>query len=179
MPGPAGPLAAAGPACDVWAMQPLDPQAALERAGTHVVLDARAPEAFARGHLAGSGHIPCLEFAARRSELPPRDAAILVVAQDAAAAAAAASTLEALEYSAVSFLDGPLAALPGGLEDREPAARLWRPAPFLEEVLPLVSRSLSPGSPPGTGRAALPLALDLACGAGRDVVFLAQHGFDV
>ena len=70
-------------------------------------------------------------------------------------------------------------ALPGGLADRAPAARLWRPAPFLEEVLPLISRPR--GTAPGSGAraGAPPLALDLACGAGRDAVFLAQHGFEV
>jgi SAM-dependent methyltransferase len=41
---------------------------------------------------------------------------------------------------------------------------LWRPAPFLEEVLPQLPR----------GRAA-----DLAAGSGREAVFLAMHGFEV
>jgi tellurite methyltransferase len=161
------------------AMEPIDPQTARSRAGTLAVLDARGPEAFARGHLAGSGHIPHAELRARRTELPPRDAAMLVVAEDAAAAAAAAATIEALGYSAVSWLDAPLDALEDGLADHAPAARLWRPAPFLEEVLPLISppRSSEPG--PGAPAAKPPRALDLACGAGRDAVFLAQHGFEV
>jgi tellurite methyltransferase len=160
-------------------MEPLDPQSAQSRAASFSVLDTREPEAFACGHLAGSGHIPHSEILARRSELPPRGAAILVVAQDAGAAAAAATTLEAMGYSAVSWLAAPLAALPGGLADRAPAARLWRPAPFLEEVLPLVLRT--PASAPRSVVlvAPAPLALDLACGAGRDAVFLAQHGFEV
>jgi rhodanese-related sulfurtransferase len=161
------------------AMESLDPQTAQSRAATFIVLDTREPEAFARGHLAGSGHIPHAELPARRSELPPRDAAILVVAEDAGAAAAAATTLEALGYPAVSVLDAPLGALAGGLADRAPAARLWRPAPFLEEVLPLIARPR--GIAPGSNALAVdpPLALDLACGAGRDAVFLAQHGFEV
>lgn len=161
------------------AMEPLDPQSASDRAETLVVLDARDPEAFALGHLAGSGHIPCGDFVARRSELPPRNAAILVVAEDASAAAAAAAALEALDYSAVSFLDAPLAALPGGLANRGPAARLWRPAPFLEEVLRLISRPRGAAQGSSARSGAALLALDLACGAGRDAVFLAQHGFDV
>jgi tellurite methyltransferase len=161
------------------AMEPIDPQTARSRAETFLVLDTREPEAFARGHLAGSGHIPRGDFVARRSELPPRDAAILVVAEDARAAAMAAAALEALGYSAVSWLDASLDALAGGLADRAPAARLWRPAPFLEEVLPLISRP--PGSVP-RGEAFSgdrPRALDLACGAGRDAVFLGLHGFEV
>jgi tellurite methyltransferase len=161
------------------AMEPIDLQTAQSRATTFVVLDVRGPEGFARGHLAGSGHIPHAELTARRSELPPRDAAILVVAEEAAAAAAAAAAIEAFGYSAVSWLDAPLRALTGGLADHAPGARLWRPAPFLEEVLPLISRPR--GTAPGSGALAEepPLALDLACGAGRDAVFLALHGFAV
>jgi tellurite methyltransferase len=159
------------------AMEPLDPQRALVRARGLVVLDARGPGAFAAGHLAGSGNVPRDEFLARRSELPPRDAPVLVVAEDARAAAEAAAALEGLEYAAVSFLDAPLAALPGGLADHSPAERLWRPAPFLEEMLPriLACGDASPGADAGAPRS----ALDVACGAGRDAVFLAQHGFDV
>ncbi len=161
------------------AMEPIDPQTARSRAGTLTVLDTRGPEAFARGHLAGSGHIPHAELRARRTELPPRDAAMLVVAEDAAAAAAAAATIEALGYSAVSWLEAPLGVLEDGLADHAPAARLWRPAPFLEEVLPLISPPRSSEPAPGAPAAKPPRALDLACGAGRDAVFLAQHGFEV
>jgi tellurite methyltransferase len=160
-------------------MESLDLQTAQSCAETFAVLDAREPEAFARGHLAGSGHIPQAELHARRSELPPRDAAILVVAEDARAAAMAAATIEAMGYSAVSWLDAPRDVLEGALTDRAPATRLWRPAPFLAEVMPLISRSqeTTPGSAPRAVNP--PLALDLACGAGRDAVFLAQHGFAV
>src|SRR5439155_15282888 len=58
----------------------------------------------------------------------------------------------------------PLETLAGGLADRGPASRMWRPAPFLEEVLPQL--------PPGR-------AIDVACGSGRDAVFLALHGYEV
>ena len=128
------------------------------------VLDVRDPAAFARGHLAGAGHLPRAEFAARRTELPPRDAWVLVVGESPEQARAAAADLEALGYARVDWLDAPLATLSTGLADRGPAARLWRPAPFLEQMLP----RLAPG-----------LALDLAAGAGREAVFLAMHGFTV
>lgn len=128
------------------------------------VLDARSPEAFAAGHLAGSGNVPAPEFRERRAELPPRDAAVLVVADDAAAAARAAEALAALGYLHVAWLDAPLETIEGGLADRSPPARLWRPSPFLERELP--------GLPRGA-------ALDLAAGSGREAVFLALHGFTV
>jgi SAM-dependent methyltransferase len=136
----------------------------LAEAVTAVLLDVRAEETFSAGHLTGSGNIPRGEFEARRTELPPRDTAVTVVSASGAEAEAAAADLERLGYSDVRWLDAPLAALPGGLADRGPGARLWRPAPFLEEVLPLLPR----------GR-----ALDVASGSGRDAVYLALNGFEV
>lgn len=145
-------------------MPGLDPEVALTRIPSTVTLDVRDAARFGAGHPAGAGHLPLAEFAARRTELPPRDAAILVVAATAVEARAAALALEGLGYARVDWLDAPLADLPGGLADQGPPARLWRPAPFLEEVLPLLARGP---------------ALDLAAGAGREAVFLALHGFEV
>ena len=92
-----------------------------------------------------------------------------MVAEGAAAARAGAAVMEEMGYGDVAYLDAPLAALAGGLSDRGPAARLWRPAPFLEEVLPLLP------DPRGGPRR----ALDLAAGSGRDAVFLALAGWEV
>lgn len=151
------------------AVPALDPVALIPRLPTLTVLDVRTEAEFAAGHLPGAGNIPVADFAARRTELPPRDAPLLVVAGSAEAARAAAADLEGLGYTRADWLDGPLSALSGGVGDRGPAARLWRPAPFLEEVLPRVL-TLGVG-----GRR----ALDLAAGAGREAVYLAMHGFDV
>ncbi len=145
-------------------MPALDPSAALGCRGRGAVLDVRNNAAFAAGHLAGAGHLPRAEFGTRRTELPPRDVAILVVAASAEEARDAAAELDALGYTRVDWLDAPLTSLPGGLDGSGLAARLWRPAPFLEEVLPRLAR----------GR-----ALDLAAGAGREAVFLAMNGFEV
>ena len=128
------------------------------------VLDVRDAARFAAGHLEGSGHIPLAEIAGRRTELPPREARLLVVADDAATAERAAAEIANRDFEAIHWLDAPVAALPAGLDSRSPAARLWKPAPFLEQVLPSIPR----------GRTA-----DLAAGAGREAVFLALHGFDV
>jgi tellurite methyltransferase len=153
-------------------MEPLDPALAAG-ATDRVVLDVRDPAAYARGHLVGSGHLPLAELRERRVELPPRGTRILVVADDATVAAAGAAALETMGYADVAHLDGPLAALPGGLDDHGIAARLWRPARFLAEVLPTVLAARPEGSGPGR------TALDVACGAGRDAVYLATHGFTV
>jgi len=129
-----------------------------------VVLDVRDDAAFAAGHLAGSGHVPRSELGARRAELPPRDSPVLVAADDPALAAAAAAELEAAGFREVAWLHTPLGSLPDGHADRRPSVPLWRPARFLEEVLPAVPRGL---------------AADLAAGAGREAVYLALHGFEV
>jgi len=155
-------------------MRPLDPDRALAQIDSRALLDARDEQAFAAGHLAASGHIPREDFVARRAELPPREVPVLVVAEDAARAAEAAEALEMLKYRDVAYLDAPLARLPGGRADRGPAARLWRPAPLLEEALTLLSDLET-----GRRRARPPQALDVACGSGRDAAYLALHGFQV
>jgi SAM-dependent methyltransferase len=126
-------------------------------------LDVRDTDSFTEGHLPGSGHVPAAELRDRRGELPPRDAPVLVIGADAGAARDAAAELEALGYADVAWLDGPPGALGEPLAAGA-AARLWRPSPFLERVLPEIPR----------GR-----ALDVAAGHGRDAVYLALHGFDV
>ncbi len=127
-----------------------------------LVLDARDPAAFAAGHLAGAGRLALEEFEPHRAELPPRDAAVLVVHDEPARAREAADTLAAMGYVRATWLDAPLAALPGGLEARGAATRLWRPSPFLARVQPMLP----------AGR-----VLDLACGSGRELVWLAERGW--
>ena len=132
------------------------------------VLDVRPAEDFARGHLAGSGHVPRGELRERRAELPPRETPLLIVAENGGAAAEAAAAVADLGYARVDWLDAPVSALAETLIERGPAARLWRPSPFLEQVL---ERLPAPG--PGVR------ALDLAAGAGREAVFLAMRGYPV
>jgi len=140
-----------------------------ERRADFVLLDARDEASFRRGHLEGSGNLAPADFVARRAELPPRQERVLIVASDGEDAQAAAAALEALGYARVAWLDARLASIAPGLLDRGPPARLWRPSPFLQQVLPLL---------PDPARAPL-RALDLAAGAGREAVYLALHGFEV
>jgi tellurite methyltransferase len=143
-------------------VQPVSAIEAATPVGGRALLDVRDLADFEAGHLPGSGHIPLAELADRRAELPAREAPVLVVAADGAQAAAGAAELERLCYQCVAYLDAAIHDLDAG--DRSPAARLWRPSPFLEEVLPLLPRGLT---------------ADLAAGAGREAVFLAMHGFEV
>src|SRR5437870_3905104 len=147
----------------------LAPDAVRGRRADFSVLDVREEAAFRQGHIAGSGHVPRSELRLRRSELPPREQPLLVVAADGPEAAAAAAELNALGFASVAWLDAPLAALEGGLADQSPAARLWRPAPFLEEMQLRIPRP----------RPDACAALDAAAGAGREAVYLALQGFQV
>jgi len=148
----------------------IDVAAARTRARTATVLDVRPPAAFARGHLIGSGNLELAEFHERRSELPPREASLLVVGATTGAAADAAGALVARGYTDVRWFAGDVAALadPDTGWETGPARRLWRPNRFLSELLPRLSRL-----PRGLR------ALDLAAGSGRDAVFLALNGFEV
>ena len=148
---PAPPPAAIGPA------------RATARRAAAAWLDVRGEHAFARGHLPGCGNVPLDQWAERRHELPPPGGEVIVVADDPAAAQDAAHRLSVAGYARVEWLDVPWSQL-GLAASHEPAALLWRPASFLERVLPLIPR----------GR-----ALDVASGAGREAVFLGLNGFEV
>jgi rhodanese-related sulfurtransferase len=136
------------------------------------VIDVRGEDAFAAGHLAGSGHIPFPELEARRSELPPPGRGVIAIGADAEEARAAASALIEMGWPEARVACGwPLSeelARDPARWVTGPPARLWRPAPFLEEALARF-RNLVPGGP----------AADIAAGAGRDAVWLALQGFEV
>lgn len=150
-------------------MHALDAAGVAAALRTHALLDVRDEVEFRAGHLEGSGHLPLAELTERRGELPPRDARLLVIAQDGTRARAAAEQVEALGYAEIAWLDAAPADFPGGLGSRTPAARLWRPSPFLEQML-----SRLPESRGGRLR-----VLDLAAGAGRESVYMALHGYQV
>ncbi|HTM57411.1 MAG TPA: rhodanese-like domain-containing protein [Candidatus Udaeobacter sp.] len=136
-------------------------------ADERIILDVRPAEAFAAGHLPGSGHLPESEWPARRSELPPREAEVLVVAESPERARVAVVALESLGYSRVRALETPLANL-GADCVTSPARPLWRPTPWLASSIARFGAEVPAGP-----------AADLASGSGRDAVFLAARGYDV
>jgi rhodanese-related sulfurtransferase len=150
-------------------MRAIHASAVADALSSHAVVDVRDAADFALRHLAGSGHLPLDELSTRRGELPPRDAALLVVAGDGARAEEAARRVEDLGYGRVAWLDASPAELPEGLLSDGPARPLWRPSPFLEQV---AERLPDP-------RAARRRVLDLAAGAGRESVFMALRGYQV
>jgi SAM-dependent methyltransferase len=145
------------------AMRALTPQEARALRGTGAWVDVRDEAAFAAGHLPGSGNLPLAAWTERRHEWPPPETAVVVVADEPGDAREAAARLAAAGYTSVRWLEAPWSAL-GAAPVRGSPARLWDPARFLEQAVA--------GLPRG-------VALDVACGTGRDAVYLALEGFDV
>jgi tellurite methyltransferase len=150
-------------------MRAIRSSAVMDALGSHALVDVRSAQEFAAHHLAGSGHIPLEELTERRGELPPRDVPVLVVAGDGPRAEDAARQVEALGYARIAWLDASPLTLPETLLSDDPPVPLWRPSPFLEEI---VDRLPDP-------RGARARVLDLAAGAGRESVFMALRGYQV
>lgn len=130
------------------------------------VLDPRPADDAARTPLPGAVNIPVDELPRRTHELPPRAATITVGGQ-ADLARAAVAWLRAAGRNAVAggaAADAIQTRIQTPISGIDALGRLWSPNDFLAAVLPAL--------PPGH-------ALDLACGTGRDAVYLASCGWDV
>ncbi len=120
-------------------------------------LDPRSEAAAAADPIPDSVNIPYDQLPGRWHELPPRDVPVRVVGP------------VPLAERTVALLHGHAraACIETGPPDDTPSdaiRRLWRPNALLEQVVP----GLRPGR-----------AIDLACGCGRDAVFLAALGWQV
>jgi tellurite methyltransferase len=120
-----------------------------------LLLDVRPADEAQLAPVRGAVNIPVDELPERMHELPPRDEVVRLAATGEEARAAKALLEE--RGREVSLVTSEEADAPATL-------RLWRPNQWLEQVLP----DLEPGR-----------ALDLACGSGRDSVFLAGFGWSV
>jgi tellurite methyltransferase len=135
------------------------------------ILDVRPAADFERLHFVGAVNIPLEELPRRIHELPPKTTAFAVFDEIEERAQAAESGLAARGRRPVQVLHG--SEWPGTrpTEAGPSRTRLWRPHRLLEEAVEEAQRAW------GTLRGRR--ALDLACGSGRDAVFLALAGFEV
>lgn len=130
------------------------------------ILDTRPPQAFLAGHAAEAVNIPLEELPLRIHELPPKGRVIYLFEPDPSRRIAACELLTQRRYR-----PQPLSLPPEELLETGPSrSHLWEPTPFLLEILE--------SFPPAITETAAH-ALDLACGAGREAVFLALQGWQV
>ncbi|RMF74354.1 MAG: methyltransferase domain-containing protein [Planctomycetota bacterium] len=123
-------------------------------------LDPR-PAADARAApIAGAVNVPLDQLPQRTHELPPRDCEIAVVGPPALARRAVALLRDLGRRARVDAGD----TRPPRTDDIDARRRLWTPTAFLEQC----AAEMTPRR-----------ALDCACGAGRDAVYLADAGWSV
>ena len=123
------------------------------------ILDIRSEPEFIRWHFPHSVNIPLGQLARRMYELPEKGSALSIYDDDPVRALAAIELLTQRGY-VVSAADEQET-----YESGPSSERLWAPSPLVEEAAGLMGRQ---------GDAA-----DLACGSGRDAVWLAMQGWRV
>ena len=133
------------------------------------LVDVRAEADFVLGHAPAAAGIPLEELAGRTHELPPREAPVCVTDADPRRAEEAAAFLRLRGHAVTVVGWDPAAATESGPSH----VRLWGPNPFLVEAVERIGRERA-GAAANPGR-----ALDLACGCGRDAVWLALQGYQV
>lgn len=137
------------------------------------IIDCRPLDDYMTAHLQGAVSIPAAVLSQRLYELPSKDFPIRL-AGDAKHLAAAVALLQYKGYRIAEqiVLDG--AALQqlqadNKLEQGHTLHRAWQPCPLLQQWPILAEKwQIKPGK-----------GLDLACGNGRDAVFLALQGWQM
>lgn len=138
------------------------------------LVDCRPVDEYRAGHIAGATSLPATELFQRMHELPQRHVP-LALCGDTTSLAAARHFLLDREFTIASetLWSEALArslAIDGILETGTTSRRLWQPSPLLQEfvqdILPRHDISGRQG-------------LDIACGAGRDCVYLALNGWQM
>ena len=137
------------------------------------LIDCRPFADYCRGHAAGATSLPAGQLFERLHELPVPGQPLWLCGE-ASELPSMADRLAARRHEIAGILSWD-----AGLQQRlqrqcllqqgSRSRRLWRPAPLLQRF---VGQMPAWGIAPGRG-------LDLACGAGRDLVFLAENGWQM
>lgn len=130
-------------------------------------IDLRDPRAFAAERPRGAVALEVEDLLHRPYLLPPRSIPLLLVGGDAERLPLVVRALQAAGHTAVRHFPGESWRAHLEAETGTPSRRrLWEPSPALVEALQI--------DPPPAGS-----ALDVACGAGRNAVYLALRGYAV
>lgn len=146
------------------------------RASSLPLLDLRPAAEYAAGHLPGATHFDWSTRTEAMQLLPPRGAPLCLLA-DSEERAREAAAFFSVHYEVRGVVEawraggwsGPGSGLELELELGPRSRRLWRPNALLEREVARVEALVG-----GPG-----LALDLACGSGRDATFLCERGWRV
>lgn len=136
------------------------------------IVDCRSEADFLQGHQQGAISIPAPELFARMHELPMRSEPLIVWVDDSTQVEAQAF-LMAKDYTITQLLHwtsttATLLQRQNQLETGAAKITLWKPAPLIERFVTEFMPKLNITG--GNG-------LDIGCGAGRDLVYLAKHGW--
>lgn len=133
------------------------------------IIDTRNKEAYHGGHPHGAFHFPWCEIRQLSSGLPDRDSCIQVILDgssiDNQHEREVRDFFSRLEYSSIelrhieSYSD---------LTEATPQSFCFKPNPYLQERIVEVESSFGRG-----------VAVDIGCGGGRDMVYLARRGWMV
>lgn len=138
------------------------------------MIDCRSKAEYISGHIQGSTHIPANELFSRMHELPKRIQAISLCG-DEESLQEARSFLESRGYQVIETLlwtDELVQIMKqhNVWEEGISSQQLWQAAPFFKRFINEFQPQLN--MPSGRG-------LDIACGAGRDMIYLAQNGWQM
>jgi len=138
---------------------------------TNAIIDCRDQAAFVLGHIKGACNLPANNLFLRMHELPDKSQAISLCG-DLANIEIARQFLNEKNYTvsnAIIWNDELIAQLKikNEFQTGNTRVRLWQASPLLREFLQTQNDTSSKKT-----------SLDIACGSGRDSVYLALHGYD-
>ena len=141
------------------------------------LIDVRSASQFERGHLRWATSIPLEELQSRMFELPPPYESSVSLYGSQTDLQAASILLEKYGWSVTRLVDCHRASKEKEEEGTQ-SRPVWRPSTFLEEVLTMPQvQQWAHASPSGDSSAStdgVRHALDIGCGAGRDMVLMAR-----